>query len=359
MAFKNFMGLIILAIGFTSCTKEEEQTPLTPGSASISGRLTAYLDETDIQYSPVPAGTGVTFVISGEDLARFPEPGYEYEDVLVRGTVDADGYYSVSVPATKNSVNVQVIFDEFDFDATILSTNDDGFQTAVTERRTFTRSNDYISVVEGQVLVQDYEYNTGNGDFVPTATIWGSVATLFVDNVGVPNDLGLEEDGSGYLVAENLAVIGGSGVGMIIDILEVSPLDSSIINYNVVEPGVGYTLGDLVVIDAGGLNAVLRVDEILTSNVGVPEGVLLTFTVGGNPYKVYTNSLGEYLIKVPANAGSVTVTGADFEYASVFFDFEEGEFVAGPKIYSFNGPQFVNVSEGSIIERDFSYYRSN
>jgi hypothetical protein len=163
---KKITLLSVLAVAgifsaLTSCKKDEQKEALTPGTAMVSGRLTANLDETDFQIQSVPQGTGITFRINGADLDRNPQPGYNYEDFVVRGTVDADGNYSVSLPAVKNSINVSVIFDEFEFDATVLTTDDDGFQEVVIERRTFRRANASINIIEGQILVKDYTFNTG------------------------------------------------------------------------------------------------------------------------------------------------------------------------------------------------------
>jgi hypothetical protein len=340
---------------FTACNKDEQPEPLSPGSAMVSGRLTANLDETDFQLQAVPAGTGVTFIIDGADLERNPQPGYNYEDVVVRGTTDADGNYSVSLPAVKKSINVQVVFDEFEFDANVLTTNDDGFQEAVIERRTFTRANASVSIIEGQVLVKDYNYNTGIGSFVPSAMIRGVVEAQITDNVGEPNTVSIDNAGTNYTNNTNVGVSGGTGSGMTVNTF--TNIAGEVTNVFISDPGTGYTIGDVVTIQDGDNNATVEVTNVNPMMETVPEGVLLTFTVAGNPYKVVTDPNGEYMVKLPAGQGSASVMGADFETSSVYF--EGGSFVTGPKIYSFINVANQGLTEGDIIELDLNYFRSN
>ena len=339
----------------TACKKDEQKDPLTPGTATVSGRLTANLDETDFQLQSVPQGTGVTFIIDAADLERNPQPGYNYEDIVVRGTADADGNYSVSLPAVKKSINVTVVFDEFEFDATVLTTDDDGFQEAVVERRTFTRASASVSIVEGQVLVRDYNYNTGVGSFVPSAMIRGVVEAQFTDNVGDPSVITLDDAGTDYTTSNNIAVSGGSGNGMTVNIF--ANVAGEVTNVFINTAGEGYTIGDVLTIQAGDNNATIEITNVNPYMETVPQGVLLTFSVGGTPYKVVTDPSGEYLVKLPTGQGNAQVSGADFETSSVYLD--NGDFVTGPKIYSFNNVANQGLSEGSIIELDLTYSRSN
>lgn len=354
----NLFSILALAGIFatvTSCNKDEQKEPLTPETASVSGRLTANLDETDFQLQAVPEGTGVTFIIDGADLDRNPQPGYNYEDVVVRGTTNSNGEYSVSLPTAKNTINATVVFDEFDFDATVLTTNDDGFQEAVVERRTFTRANASVSITEGQVLVKDYNYNTGVGSFVPSAMIRGIVEAQITDNVGQPTTITLEDIGSNYTSDNGIAVSGGSGSDMTVSVIANGA--GEVTNVFIDNAGEGYTIGDVLTIQDGDDNATFEITNVNPSVEAVPEGVLLTFTVGGTPYKVVTDPSGEYLVKLPTGQGQASVQGADFETPSVFFD--NGSYVTGDKIYSFANVGNQNLTEGSIIELDLDYNRVN
>jgi hypothetical protein len=351
----------VLAITFiaalTSCKKDElQKEPLSAGTAMVSGRLIANLDETDFQTQSAPTGTGVTFIIKGEDLDRNPDTTYEYEDVIVRGTADADGNYSVSLPAVKKSITATVVFDEFEFDATVLTTNDDGFQEAVIVRRTFSLPTvTTVSIIEGQVLVKDYNYFTGVGSFVPSAMIRGVVEATLIDNVGLPTGIALDAAGTNYDPGSgnDINVTGGTGSGMTVNYSANGSGQVTSVSIN--NPGDGYTIGDVLTIDEHGRDATFEITAVTSNEESVPEGVLLTFTVGGTPYKVVTNASGEYLVKLPLGSGTASVQGADFETASVFFD--NGNYVTGDKVYTFIAVANPSLVEGSIIELDLAYLR--
>lgn len=341
----------------SSCNKDEESNALEPGTATISGKLRANLDETNIQMQNVPEGTGVTFIISGEDLDRNPNPNYDYEDVIVKATVDGNGEYSATLPAAKKNINVQAVFDDFEFDATILTTDDDGFQTAVTERRTFNRADANISIVDGQVLIRDYEYNLTGGDFQASATIRGIVEAQFIDNVGPVTGTNILDGGANYSNENGVAVLGGTGTGMTVNVT-VNAVDE-VINVAIANAGEGYTIGDVVTIDDGDGEAEIEITGVNPQVESVPEGVLLTFNANGNNYKVNTDSNGEYIVKLPAGTGGGTVNtsinGADFEQSSVFLD--GGDYVTSNRIYEFAGTGNQNLQEGDIIELDLGYNR--
>ncbi len=357
----SFLSVLTVAGFFaalTSCKKDEQKEPLSAGTASVSGRLTANLDETDFQTQAVPAGTGISFIIDGADLERNPQMGYNYEDVIVNGSVGTDGMYSVSLPAVKNSITATVVFDDFEFDATVITTDDNGFQQVVTERRTFSRANASVSIIDGQVVVQDYNYSTGVGTYVPSAIIRGVVEAQFADNVGEPNNINQNAVGSGYPASSNetdVNVTGGTGTGMTVNYFTNAA--GEVTNVFINTSGDGYTIGDIITIADGDDNATFEITNVITSDESVPEGVVLTFTVGGEPYKVVTDPSGEYFARVPANQGAASITGIDFETASVYF--ENGSFVTGPKIYSFDNVANQALTEGAIIELDLSYSRSN
>ena len=353
------LAIASLLVSLTSCNKDEESNALEPGTATVSGKLRANLDETDIQLQAVPQGTGITFVVSGQDLDRNPKPGYDYEDIIVRATVNANGEYSATLPAAKKTVNVEVIFDDFDFDATILTTDDEGFQTVVTERRTFQRGSQNLQIVDGQVLVRDYTYNLTGGDFQASAIIRGEIEAQFVDNVGPVTTFGginLIEAGSDYVDSNDVSVSGGSGSGMTVNISTNASGEVTFVNVS--NNGEGYTIGDVVTIAAGDGEAEIEITNVTPQAEAVPEGVMLTFTTMGNNFKVATNENGEYMVKVPAQTGSgsnfVNISGADFEFSSVFND--GSGFVTGTRIYEFGGAG-QNVSEGDIIELDLTYNR--
>lgn len=355
-----FLGTLAIAgllTSLSSCNKDEESNALEPGTATISGKLRANLDETDIQLQNAPEGTGVTFIISGEDLDRNPNPSYDYEDVIVKATVDGNGEYSATLPAAKKNINVQVVFDDFEHEATILTTDDDGFQTAITERRTFDRGNANFNIVDGQVLVRDYTYNLSGGDFQASATIRGIVEAQFIDNVGPVTGTNVVDGGANYDNENGVDVLGGTGSGMTVNVTVNAT--NEVIGVTIADAGEGYTIGDVVTIDDGDGAAEIEITNVTPQDEAVPEGVLLTFTANGNNYKVNTDANGEYIVKLPAGTGGATVNtsinGADFEQSSVYMD--GGNFVTNNRIYEFAGTGNQNLQEGDIIELDLYYNR--
>lgn len=315
------MSAAVLAMTFSSCNKEEEQVPLEPGTAVVNGRLTANLDASVIEPQAIPAGTGVTFVIDGRDLDPNPDFSYTYDKVIERVEVDADGNYSVTLPARKNPINVQVIFDDFEFDATVVTTDDAGFQTTTVSRKVFSRSNTTISVVEGQSQVRDFFYGMDGDDFVNRATIRGTITAQFIDNVGdvtgiseegwnqeitgTGNDTLLTE-GSGYEDGTDIPVTGGSGEGMTVDITaetigivqEVTLLSGGenywVSNYNTTTTGDGTGLViNVDAVDGANNNAVEEVSVGWNAGEGYAVGDVVTITGGDGNATVQINEITE------------------------------------------------------------------
>lgn len=355
----NFFGFLFLTGVLTfavSCKKEDLQNePANAGVATISGNVKANLDETIVNLQNVPEGTGITFRIEGEDLVRNPDEDYDYEDVVVKTTVDATGSYSASLPAVKESISVKVIFDDFEYDATVLVTNDQGFQEEVTQRRTFKLETTTISIIEGQVIVEDFDYgNASDEGTVPTGILRGKVEAQFRDNVGKASGISVQNQGTGYTSDSGVDVIGGTGTGLQVSYTAVA---GEIIAVSVDEAGTGYTIGDIVTINEGDENATLKITNVVPQNEGIPMGVVLTFTTNDNTFKVTTDANGEYFIKVPSNEGTINISGLDFESSSTYWNASTGDYEAGDKVYSANGTS-TSIAEGAIIDLDLTYGRN-
>jgi hypothetical protein len=210
---KVLFSFVLLAVALStivSCKKKELIEPLAPGSAIVKGKLTAKLDETSLTPVAVPAGTGVTFIIDGKDLDKNPDPNYAYENTVVRGTTDANGNYSVSLPARNKSITVQVRYDEFEYNATILTTNDQGFQVPTTVRKTFKAMDGEVEIVDGVVKVNDMNYDMEGDETSEHAIVKGIFKGVFNDQtnalVAVPANVVLTftaSDGSKYKVTTN------------------------------------------------------------------------------------------------------------------------------------------------------------
>lgn len=341
---------------FVSCKKKELVEPLAPGTAIVKGKLTAKLDETSLTPVAVPAGTGVTFIISGEELDNNPQQGYKYDNIVVRGTTDANGNYSVSLPSRKKSINVEVRYDDFEYSATVLATNDQGFQVPTVVRKTFRASSHNIAVIEGVVKVNDKQYQIEGDETAEYAIIKGIVEGVFVDNVGGVKLVDVTEYGSGYTTGKSIPVTGGSGNGMTIDIEQVGS-EGALNFYFINNRGQGYKIGDVVTVNAGGKNAKIKITEVFAQEVAVPENVVLTFTTSDNSkYKAKTDSKGQYMIKVPSG-NFINVSMNDFEYASTYYSNSTNSYVSGNRIYYLPTSNSFSVSANQILEKNYTVER--
>jgi hypothetical protein len=356
-----FAGATSILVG---CKKEEAIAPLEPGTAIVKGKLTAKLDETSLTPVAVPAGTGVTFIINGYDLDHNPDPGFDYKNTIVKATVDANGNYSASLPARQESIWAEVKYDEFEYDATVLVTDDEGFQVVSTVRKTFTAASHFIEIVEGAVKINDRQYNILGAENSSDAIIKGRLTATFVDNVGSVDWVSLEDGGTTYTVGNDIPVTGGTGTGMTIDIWNVDAVTGAITGWNIAEEGDGYTIGDIVTVTTGGGDAQFEITDVNTEPVAVPAGVVISFVTNdgnGVMYKVATDANGEYVVKVPVTNGvdeDIEVRFADFEYQSTYWDWDANDYVTGLKIYGEGNDDFT-VDADEIREENYEMYRKN
>ena len=355
-----FLPLVALAgsLAFVGCS-EDEQTPMEPGMGMIKGRVTAMLDMTSIAMDNVPQGTGITFIIDSRDLDKNPDPNFTYDKIITRATVEADGTYEVSLPVGTNPVPVQVVFDDFEFDATLLTTNDQGFQESVVARTVYKRSNQMLMLTEGQTLVSDFQYNMTNNDFVASAIMRGTLSATFRDNVGEVNGTNQIDAGTGYNTGNNIPVNGGTGSGMQVNINSVGG-NGEVNFFNVTDAGTGYTIGDIVTISGGNGDATFEVTSVNTEEENVPAGVVLTFITNngnGQEYKVATDNNGQFFVRLPVSGqDNITIRFADFETQTTYF--ENGNFVTGLKIYG-RSPVSQSIFEDDIRELDYVMTRFN
>ena len=351
------LSIATTAMLLVGCKKEESAAPLEPGTAMVKGRITADLDATSLTPTAAPAGTGVTFIISGADLDHNPDPSFSYKNITKRATVNANGEYSISLPARQESISVHVVFDDFEYDATVVTTDDNGFQTTTVARRTFSKGDEWINIVDGQVQIKDFNYNLEEDGFANTATIRGKIEAQFIDNVGPVAGTALDNEGADYVVANNVAVSGGSGTGMVINITSVDA-GGEILSYTVVNEGTGYTIGNIVTVSTGNGAGRIEITNVDPQLSRVPANVVVSFHAhNGKTYKVVTNSTGEYMVKLPADGSNVEVDFADFEYATTFYDVDS--YVNGLKIYGL-GTQTINgVAADNILEEDYVLNRKN
>ena len=199
---KNKLSLIAVltlatAITFNSCEKIEEGSPVTVNTsktATISGMVHADLmmDErvykesiegTNFNYSYTaeyaPNGTEIHFHVVKQDMNSDVEDGSD--EFRYSTTVSANGTYSINIPTTEEGLNVDISFDDFEYnykywedtDTTVTIQNlevnpntgliDTTFLTTYTyvsntERRTYNRGSSSVEVHENENVIRDFDY---------------------------------------------------------------------------------------------------------------------------------------------------------------------------------------------------------
>jgi hypothetical protein len=354
------MALLAMAamVTFTSCSDDDQQ-PLTPGTARVQGRITAKMDMTSHTISSVPQGTTVSFIIDSRDLDKNPDPNFVYDKIITQATVDADGFYTVDLPVGNNAVNVEVVYNDFEFDATVIVTDDQGFQTSQVIRKVYTAPTETISLSSGQVKVMDRSYNMCNNCLEPSALIRGQISARFRDNRGPVTNRDAVNAGTGYSTGNNVTANGGSGTGLTVDVTNVDA-NGEVLSFNINNQGTGYTIGDVLTISGGGNNATFVVTAVGFEEENVPAGVVLTFVTNngnGNAYRVATDNQGRYIVRLPVTGtDNIQVRFADFEQSSVYDN--NGTFVTGPKVYGRSNAT-ISIAEDNIRDFDYSYNRVN
>jgi hypothetical protein len=199
---KNKLSLIAVltlatAFTFNSCEKIEEGSPVTVNTsktATISGMVHADLmmDErvykesvegTNFNYSDTaeyaPNGTEIHFHVVKQDLNSDVQDGSD--EFRYSTTVNANGTYSINIPTTEEGLNVDISFDDFEYnyktwevtDTTVtiqsLEVNqntgliDTTFLTTYTyasntERRAYNRGDSSVEVHENEDVIRDFDY---------------------------------------------------------------------------------------------------------------------------------------------------------------------------------------------------------
>ena len=171
---KSIIGMFTVAAvvaGVVSC-KKEEQTPREAGSATVKGMVevnsnlandTLSDGSYDLKWENVPSGTKLTFIIDGYDLDPNPDPSFNYKKELYSTSVGSDGSYSVSLPAYETPITADVRFDDIEVDVIDYGTDPadttaNGNPATVTTRTTFSHPNTSVTIYNGAVIVEDFQY---------------------------------------------------------------------------------------------------------------------------------------------------------------------------------------------------------
>lgn len=155
---KNLIAISIL-LGFSllitlnSCKKkEEEKTPAAlTSTATIKGKVWADLDLTNAGSEAAPAGTKLFVTIDSEDLVDNPQ--YDNKTLIYEASVDANGNYSISVPAGNKAFNVRISGVDFEYN-TILSSN-----PQTTSRSIYSTNGANPAINAGTISINDIYYN--------------------------------------------------------------------------------------------------------------------------------------------------------------------------------------------------------
>ena len=308
----------VFLFSMLACTDIVEQDPLQPGTVEIVGKLYANLDESSFQKQVVPEGTGVTFVIGGDQLDVSPDPDYQYKDIKVRTTVDQNGIYTVELPAGQGKTEANILYDDFEHTAKVISVNDEGYQELIEDRRTFSKSQDRLEYVGGQSLIRDFTYSLVDKEFgfIESAIIMGEVTAILTDNIGEVTSLSDTTlvEGSGYVSDNNVSTTtNGDGEGLTINIVasERGPIDE--LNINTLVPGTNYqSRSNVQTITNGlGVGATVDIDEV-TDIINSVDGLDLSTLIGGSGYdnaqEVTTSTNGDgtgLVVDITTDNGSV------------------------------------------------------
>jgi hypothetical protein len=194
----SLFAVLTLATAFTfnSCEKIEEGSPVTVNTsktATISGMVHADLmmDErvykesvegTNFNYSDTaeyaPNGTEIHFHVVKQDLNSDVQDGSD--EFRYSTTVNANGTYSINIPTTEEGLNVDISFDDFEYNykswevlnsdtntvITIDQTTGEITETQTitftyasnTERRTYESLGFNVEVHENENFIHDFQY---------------------------------------------------------------------------------------------------------------------------------------------------------------------------------------------------------
>ena len=122
MKRKIFSVIAIAAVAFTSCKKDEAETTELR-TATINGNVWADLDESN----DVDPNTGlyvqalnpegvegmqVTVEVNTMNWDQNPVAGYDYDTKIYTTTTDANGDYTLTIPATEEGYNITIQFED-------------------------------------------------------------------------------------------------------------------------------------------------------------------------------------------------------------------------------------------------------
>ena len=171
MKFKSsFFALLVAVAALSSCGKEDPVSADLSTRATITGLVRANVDFTNdfiIEETVIDGETIIDTVetvvfeslegvrifarFSTADLTTVNQPGYQYPQQIVENATDADGRYTLTVPAGAKTVNVIVDGNDFETDL-ILEDNE-------TERVVMGVNAVNVAVTQNETRVVDFTYS--------------------------------------------------------------------------------------------------------------------------------------------------------------------------------------------------------
>lgn len=110
MKRKMFSILAIAAIAMTSC-KKDEPVSSELRDATISGNVWADMDQTDNDVEGVE-GMTVKVEVNTMSWDQQPDPAYTYDKRVYTAVTDANGDYTLTIPATEDGYNITIQFED-------------------------------------------------------------------------------------------------------------------------------------------------------------------------------------------------------------------------------------------------------
>jgi hypothetical protein len=110
MKRKMFSILAIAAIAMTSC-KKDEPVSSELRDATINGNVWADMDQTDNDVEGVE-GMTVKVEVNTMSWDQQPDPSYTYDKRVYTAVTDANGDYTLTIPATEDGYNITIQFED-------------------------------------------------------------------------------------------------------------------------------------------------------------------------------------------------------------------------------------------------------
>ena len=187
MKRKIFSMMAIAAVALASCSKDDPATSEL-GEATINGNVWADLNQSDDfqdgLYIPElnregVEGMQVSIEVNTANWVQNQVSGYDYEVKTYTATTDANGNWSITLPATEDAFNVTVNYNDVYTTRTIIESGSSAGSTTLTENVRLSYGSQSATIFSGAVVNLQVEAsitNLGaNANNYATARVYGDV----------------------------------------------------------------------------------------------------------------------------------------------------------------------------------------